>query len=113
MRGSITSAIRSSRRSAHVDLQATVAADAAIARNDGSQVYVEAASGTARLRPVKTGVTVDSMTEVMHGVQAGDTVVFDGQSRLNPGVHVTVKTVDANAATGTGASAPANTELPS
>ncbi|MFP3643999.1 efflux RND transporter periplasmic adaptor subunit [Paraburkholderia sp. SIMBA_054] len=80
---------------------------------DGSQVYVVAANGTAQLRPVKTGVTVDGMTEVTHGVQAGDTVVFDGQSRLNPGVHVMVKTVDAKAAAGTGASAPANTELPS
>jgi multidrug efflux system membrane fusion protein len=47
------------------------------------------------MRPVQTGVTVDGMTEIRSGVAAADLVVFDGQSRLNPGVRVTATTVPA------------------
>ncbi|MGF6574657.1 multidrug efflux system membrane fusion protein [Paraburkholderia sp. GAS333] len=64
----------------------------------GTQLYVIDANGTARMRAVQTGVTVDGMTEIRQGVTLTDLVVFDGQSRLNPGVHVAATTVPAVAA---------------
>jgi membrane fusion protein, multidrug efflux system len=70
----------------------------------GTQVYVIGADGKAQLRPVRTGAAVDGLTEIDSGVAVGDLVVFDGQSRLNPGVSVAAKTVAARAAA---ASAPA------
>ncbi|KAG8150352.1 efflux RND transporter periplasmic adaptor subunit [Burkholderia catarinensis] len=61
----------------------------------GPQLYAIDASGKARLRAVQTGVTVDGMTEIRSGVVAGDLVVFEGQSRLNPGTLVAAKLVGA------------------
>jgi membrane fusion protein, multidrug efflux system len=80
---------------------------------DGDEVYAVAANGTVELRPVEIGTTVDGMSEVKRGVKAGETVVFDGQSRLNPGVHVAIRMVDAKAPAAAGASAPANLDQPS
>jgi multidrug efflux system membrane fusion protein len=54
----------------------------------GPQVYTVARDDTVQLRPVATGPAVDGMTELRSGVNASDLVVFDGQSRLNPGTHV-------------------------
>jgi multidrug efflux system membrane fusion protein len=71
----------------------------------GTQVYAIAPDGTAQLKAVKTGVSVDGMTEIWSGIQAGDLLVFDGQSRLNPGVLVAAKIVSASAE----AAAPATT----
>ncbi|OAJ51847.1 hypothetical protein A6V36_14850 [Paraburkholderia ginsengiterrae] len=78
---------------------------------DGSQVYVVDAHGNAGLRPVETGASADGMTEVKRGVARGDVVVFDGQSRLNPGVPVAPTIVDAKAAARAGAAA--DTDMPS
>lgn len=64
----------------------------------GTQLYVIDAAGLAQLRSVQTGAAVDGMTEIRVGVQRQDTVVFDGQSRLNPGVRVAMTTVPASAA---------------
>lgn len=64
----------------------------------GTQLYVIDASGSARMRTVQTGVTVDGMTEIRQGLTLADLVVFDGQSRLNPGVHVAATTVPTVAA---------------
>ncbi|SAL06052.1 multidrug efflux RND membrane fusion protein MexE [Caballeronia calidae] len=55
---------------------------------NGPQVFVVSAGGRVQLRPVETTASVDGMTEVTSGVQPEDLVVFDGQSRLNPGVRV-------------------------
>ncbi|MBB5502717.1 efflux RND transporter periplasmic adaptor subunit [Paraburkholderia sp. MM5384-R2] len=68
---------------------------AVVNTQNGTQLYVITANGTAQMRPVQTGVTVDGMTEIRSGVARTDLVVFDGQSRLNPGVHVTATTVAA------------------
>lgn len=68
--------------------QVAIPARAVVNTQTGSQVYVIAANGTVALRTVTTGATVDGMTEVHAGVAVTDTVVFDGQSRLNPGSHV-------------------------
>ncbi|VWC88218.1 RND family efflux transporter MFP subunit [Burkholderia aenigmatica] len=61
----------------------------------GPQLYAIDASGNARLRVVRTGAAVDGMIEIASGVAAGDLVVFEGQSRLNPGTPVAAKRVDA------------------
>jgi multidrug efflux system membrane fusion protein len=75
---------------------------AVVNTQSGPQVYIVDANGAARMRPVQTGVTVDGMTEIRSGIASADLVVFDGQSRLNPGVHVTATQV------ATVAEAPAN-----
>ncbi|MGF6267249.1 multidrug efflux system membrane fusion protein [Paraburkholderia youngii] len=72
---------------------------AVVNTQNGTQLYVITANGTAQMRPVQTGVTVDGMTEIRSGVAPTDLVVFDGQSRLNPGVHVAATTVAAVAET--------------
>jgi multidrug efflux system membrane fusion protein len=65
---------------------------------DGQFIYVvktdptNAASQFVEERPVKTGITHDTETVVENGLQAGETVVIDGQLRLAPGVKVSVKT---------------------
>ncbi|MGF6851463.1 efflux RND transporter periplasmic adaptor subunit [Paraburkholderia sp. CI3] len=68
---------------------------AVVNSQNGTQLYVIAANGTAQMRPVQSGVTVDGMTEIRSGIAPADLVVFDGQSRLNPGVHVTATPVPA------------------
>ncbi|HTY88598.1 MAG TPA: efflux RND transporter periplasmic adaptor subunit [Candidatus Acidoferrum sp.] len=49
-------------------------------------------SQTVEERPVVTGITAQGGTVVRSGVQAGETVVTDGQLRLAPGVPINVKT---------------------
>ncbi len=81
---------------------------------DGTQVYTVAADGKVQMRAVQTGVSVDGMTEIRSGIKAGDLIVFDGQSRLNPGVRVAATIVGARAEAAAAASAPAeNTDAPS
>jgi multidrug efflux system membrane fusion protein len=79
----------------------------------GTQVYAIAPDGTARLKAVKTGVSVDGMTEIRSGIQAGDLIVFDGQSRLNPGVLVAAKIVSAGAEAAAAPATTANMDSPS
>ncbi|PRX22326.1 multidrug efflux system membrane fusion protein [Paraburkholderia sp. BL18I3N2] len=70
---------------------------AVVNTQNGTQLYVITANGTAQMRPVQTGVTVNGMTEIRSGIARTDLVVFDGQSRLNPGVHVAATAVPASA----------------
>jgi multidrug efflux system membrane fusion protein len=46
------------------------------------------------MRPVQTGITINNETVVQSGLQAGETVVTDGQLRLAPNMKVTVKSSD-------------------
>jgi multidrug efflux system membrane fusion protein len=64
---------------------------------NGAQLYKLAADGAAQLQPVQTGVSVDGMTEIRSGIAATDLIVFDGQSRLNPGTHAAATLVPARA----------------
>jgi multidrug efflux system membrane fusion protein len=73
----------------------SVPSRAIVNTQDGTQLYVVAADGRVQLRAVTTGASVDGMTEVSSGVAPGDLVVFDGQSRLNPGARVAVSIVAA------------------
>jgi multidrug efflux system membrane fusion protein len=55
---------------------------------DGTYVYVVKDDGTAEMRPVNTGLRVDQDLVIDKGVQAGETVVTEGQLRLAPGSRV-------------------------
>jgi multidrug efflux system membrane fusion protein len=59
----------------------------------GPQVFTVNANGMAQLKPVWTGATVDGMTQILSGISPADLVVFDGQSRLNPGIPVAASKV--------------------
>lgn len=75
-----------------VDRNATVLPARAVLRGEnGTYVYVLQPDQTVVVRPVKTGPTVDGFTAMLSGVSPGETVVFDGQSRLAPGTKVDAK----------------------
>jgi multidrug efflux system membrane fusion protein len=58
---------------------------------NGQFIYVVKPDQTVEQRPVKTGITYEGMMVVKTGLQAGETVVTDGQLRLAPGTPVSVK----------------------
>lgn len=73
-------------------MQATVVPSQAVQiGQDKSFVYVVKADGTAEMRTVKTGTTVESMTVVDDGLKPGEQVVTDGQLRIVPGAKLQVK----------------------
>jgi len=57
----------------------------------GQFIYIVKPDQTVEERPVKTGIVYDGETVIENGLQAGETVVTDGQLRLAPGVAVNVK----------------------
>ena len=57
---------------------------------DSSYVFVVGKNNVATTRMVATGPEVNGMTVIDRGLQDGDVVVVDGQSRLNPGSKVSV-----------------------
>jgi len=60
----------------------------------GQFVYVVKADQTVEVRPVKTGIAFQGGVVVETGLQAGETVVTDGQLRLAPNVKVGIKNID-------------------
>jgi len=58
-----------------------------VPRADGSFVFV-VIDGKAQLRPVRLGHREPGRVEVVEGLQAGETIVLDGQIKLRPGVPV-------------------------
>jgi multidrug efflux system membrane fusion protein len=73
---------------------------------NGQFIYLVKPDQTVEERPVKTGITYDGMTVVGTGLQAGETVVTDGQLRLAPGVPVNVKSSIQSAAATSATNAP-------
>ncbi|HYB92277.1 MAG TPA: efflux RND transporter periplasmic adaptor subunit [Candidatus Binataceae bacterium] len=59
---------------------------------DGSYVYVVEAGMKVATRTVVIGDSQDGATVVERGLKSGETVVTDGQLRLMPGAHITIKT---------------------
>ena len=59
---------------------------------DGSYVYVVKEDRTVESRPVITGARVDQALVIEKGLQAGETVVTEGQLRLAPGMRVQIQT---------------------
>jgi multidrug efflux system membrane fusion protein len=71
------------------DHAATVVPDRAVLRGEnGPYVYLVQPNHTVTARQVKTGHSVDGFIEILSGIAPGETVVFDGQSRLAPGVKI-------------------------
>jgi multidrug efflux system membrane fusion protein len=60
----------------------------------GPYVYVLNPDSTVTPRPIGVARTVDEWTIVSKGLQAGETVVTDGQLRLSPGARVVVRSVE-------------------
>jgi len=56
----------------------------------GTYVYVVQADSTAATRPVSLGRTLGDVVVVQNGLQEGERVVLDGQSRLGAGARVTI-----------------------
>jgi len=59
---------------------------------DGSYVFVVEPGMKVATRPVVIGDSQDGATVVERGLKSGETVVTDGQLRLIPGAHITIKT---------------------
>ncbi len=59
---------------------------------DRLYVFVVGGDGTARDRTVAVGYQDGSIAEITSGLAGGEQVVTDGQSRLQNGTHVTVRT---------------------
>lgn len=58
---------------------------------DGLFVYIVQADQTVAMRKVTTGPRVDEITIIEDGLKAGDQVVLDGQSKLQPGAAVAIQ----------------------
>ena len=79
-----------------LDVQANMVAvptRAVVAGQEGSYVFVVGSDKLAKLRPVSVGRAVGSgeMTTIDKGLEPGEDVVIDGQSRLTPNARVDVK----------------------
>jgi membrane fusion protein, multidrug efflux system len=61
---------------------------------NGQFIYVVKSDQTVEERPVTIGITYDGETVIANGLQAGETVVTDGQLRLSPGAAVSVKSAN-------------------
>ena len=68
---------------------ALVIAAAAIQRGpQGTFVYIASAENTAQLRPVDVDVIEGPLAVLKSGVDAGESVITDGQSQLKPGAPI-------------------------
>ena len=74
----------------------TVPAAAVVTGQEGPFVFVVGADKKVEKRPVKVNRTVGQVTVLDAGLQAGETVVTDGQMRLVPGAVVEVRTGQAD-----------------
>ena len=57
----------------------------------GTFVYIVTAEGTAEVKPVTIVQSVDGVAIIAKGIEAGMTVVADGQYKLKPGIKVTAQ----------------------
>jgi membrane fusion protein, multidrug efflux system len=75
----------------------TVPSQAVQNGQQGTYVYVIKPDKTAEARQVALGVLYGNQQVIKSGVNAGETVVTDGQMRIAPGTRVDAKTADAPA----------------
>lgn len=64
---------------------------AAVQRGPQGQYVYVAQDGTAKMRPVTTGLAEGSDTEVTSGLAAGEVVITDGQDKLQEGSRVEIR----------------------
>ena len=68
----------------------TIAASAVQQGPNGAYVYVVGADGSVQMRPVAASQIGDNKVLVTSGLSGGETIVTDGQYRLQPGSHVQI-----------------------
>ena len=74
---------------------AVVVPNAAVQQgSDDNYAYVVKDDSSVELRPLEVGPADGGITAVVKGLQAGETVVTDGQLRLEPGSKVKIKADD-------------------
>ncbi len=71
-----------------------IPAQAVVTGQRGTYVYVIDSTNTARERPVVVERTLHGVSIITTGVSEGERVVTDGQSRLNPGATVDVRSAN-------------------
>ena len=71
---------------------------------DGTYVYIVGDDRVVSVRPIKTGPRIDQDMVIEEGLEGGETVVTEGQLRLQPGSKVQVR--DQQGGDGRGRSAP-------
>lgn len=64
---------------------------AVMAGQQGSYVFVVGSDKLAKVRPITPGRAVGEMTTIEKGIEPGEQVVVDGQSRLTPNARVDAK----------------------
>lgn len=64
----------------------------------GTYLYVVGADTTVEVRPVTVTRTWRNFSVISGGVEAGETVVIDGQARLSPGAKATIRASAADSA---------------
>jgi multidrug efflux system membrane fusion protein len=69
----------------------TVPAQAVMTGQEGTYVFTVDAGGNARQRPVKVARSMDSLAVIASGINPGDRVITDGQSRVIPGSRVVAR----------------------
>jgi multidrug efflux system membrane fusion protein len=70
----------------------TVVPSAAIQRGpQGTYVFSVNPDKTAEMRPVTVGVSQGNLVAITQGLKPGETVVTDGQDKLQPGTHVEIR----------------------
>lgn len=69
----------------------TLPAPAVMTGQQGTYVYTVDSTGTAKQLPIKVSRSTDSLAVIASGLREGETVVVDGQSRLQPGSKVIIK----------------------
>ena len=58
---------------------------AIIASGDRTIVYVVGPDDTAQIRPVKLGIRLAGVVEIVNGLQSGERVVAEGIQKVRPG----------------------------
>ena len=84
-----------------LDVQSNVVAvptRALVAGQSGNYVFVVGSDKIAKVRPVSVGRATGDMTTIDKGLEAGEQVVVDGQSRLTPNAKVDVKAAPTSSA---------------
>jgi multidrug efflux system membrane fusion protein len=76
---------------------ATVPAPVVQRGQDGTYAYVVDAQGKAELRPIAVAQIQDGKAVVGQGLEAGESVVLDGQYKIKPGASVTAGPAKASA----------------
>ena len=69
-----------------------------ISSGDRTIVYVVGPDDTAQIRPVKLGIRLAGIVEVISGLQGGERVVAEGIQKVRPGGKVKAAAVATNGA---------------